>query len=402
MKQSGKVLLWGMAAVLCTGACSKDDASQSNLEQSGVIEQFGFAIDLNNPANYAGQGVPDYITRDNSRGNAITDLGATLGRVLFYDRNLSVDNTIACASCHQQALAFGDLPAGSRGVNGTTGRHSMRLVNARFGNEARFFWDERAPTLEFQSTQPIQDHIEMGFSGQEGDPGFGDLIVKLEALDYYRDLFTAVYGDAEITEERMQNALAQFVRSIQSFDTKYDRGRARVANDRQPFPNFTAQENRGKQLFLDDAVFNAAGVRVAGGLGCGSCHQAPEFDIDPNSGNNGVITTLADAGVDFSVTRSPTMRDAVKADGSTNGPFMHTGTFPDMGSVMDHYNTITAQGNPGLDPRMRPNGTGQRLAMTPEERQAVIVFMRTLAGNNVYTDPRWSNPFQRGGRDRQR
>ena len=78
---------------------------------------------------------------------------------LFYDKNLSIDNSISCASCHQQAAAFGDLATVSTGVDGVTGRHSMRLAYARFGNEDRFFWDERAPSLEAQTTQPIQDHV---------------------------------------------------------------------------------------------------------------------------------------------------------------------------------------------------------------------------------------------------
>ena len=110
----------------------------------------------------------NYIDDDNSGGNAITNSSVLLGRVLFYDKNLSVDNTISCASCHQQVNGFGDDARLSQGVDGMTGRHSMRLINARFGNERRFFWDERANSLEQQTTMPIQDHIEMGFSGQGG------------------------------------------------------------------------------------------------------------------------------------------------------------------------------------------------------------------------------------------
>jgi cytochrome c peroxidase len=78
---------------------------------------------------------------------------------LFYDKNLSVNNSVSCASCHKQELAFGDNVTACIGVNGVTGRHSMRLVNTRFSNESRFFWDERANTLETQTTMPIQDHI---------------------------------------------------------------------------------------------------------------------------------------------------------------------------------------------------------------------------------------------------
>ena len=139
-------------------------------------------LDLTQLANYANQPVPTYITKNNTTaGNAITDEGATLGRVLFHDKRLSRNDTVSCSSCHDQAHAFSDPAVASTGVNGTTGRHAMRLINARFANEARFFWDERAATLESQTTQPVRDHVEMGFSGTLGDPDFAALTAKLAA-----------------------------------------------------------------------------------------------------------------------------------------------------------------------------------------------------------------------------
>ncbi len=100
---------------------------------------FGDRIDLNNLANYANQPRPGYINKDNTGGNSITDAKATLGRVLFYDKNLSVDNTISCASCHKQEFAFSDTALVSSGLQGgITGRHSMRLVNTRFAVERNF------------------------------------------------------------------------------------------------------------------------------------------------------------------------------------------------------------------------------------------------------------------------
>ena len=190
------------------------------------------SVDLANLENYANQAVPSYITEDNTpNDNPITDAGATLGRILFYDKRLSTDDTVSCSTCHQQTHAFSDPDALSQGVNGLTGRHSMRLINARFAREDNFFWDERADTLEIQTTKPIQDHNEMGWSGTDDDPSFADLITKLEAEAYYRLLFAYTFGDEEITEERVQLAIAQFIRSIQSFDSKYDIGRAQVNND---------------------------------------------------------------------------------------------------------------------------------------------------------------------------
>ena len=187
----------------------------------------------------------------------------------FYDKNLSSNNTISCSSCHKQEFAFSDSNVASTGVNGTTGRHSMRLINSRFATETKFFWNERAINLETQTTMPIKDHGEMGFSGENGDLSFDDLIIKLSAIGYYKELFKFVYGTEEITEAKIQSALAQFIRSIQSFDSKYDAGRALATNDGQPFSNFTAQENQGKNLFLSPPVFNTNGVRTSGGLGCG-------------------------------------------------------------------------------------------------------------------------------------
>ncbi len=356
-----------------------------------LVAQQG-VLDLTRLENYANQPVPAYILRDNTPGapnpNPITNAGATLGRVLFYDKRLSRNATISCASCHQQAHAFGDGAVASTGVAGTTGRHSMRLVNSRFSAERRFFWDERAANLEQQTTQPIQDHVEMGFSGTAGDPAFADLVARLSAIEEYRVLFDFAFGSATIDETRIRRALAQFVRSIQSFDSKYDVGRALVANNTDPFPNFTTQENNGKTLF--------ATPPNQGGAGCAGCHRPPEFDIDPNSLNNGVIAALT-GGTDLTNTRSPSLRDLTRPDpanpnGVPNGPFMHDGSQADLAAVISHY--IAPPDNTNLDPRLRR----PPLNLNPQQRANLIAFLRTLAGSALYTDPKWSNPFDAEGR----
>ncbi len=347
-------------------------------------------IDLDNLFNYAMQPVPNYITKDNTPpNNLLTDEGATLGRVLFYDKALSVNNTIACGSCHLQEFAFGDTAQASLGVNGRTGRHSMRLINARFSNERRAFWDERAASFEEQATLPIQDHVEMGFSGTMGDPDLDSLIRRMQGIDYYNRLFSLVYGDSVVTEARMQQALAQFVRSIQSYDSKYDVGRAQAPNDGAPFPNFTMQENMGKALFLGAPNFDMNGVRINGGAGCAGCHRPPEFDIDDNSRNNGVIAAIG-GGTDLTNTRSPSLRDVVDANGNANGPMMHNGRFPNLMAVINHYDSIRF--NPDLDPLLMPSGT-QVLNLTAPEKLQLVAFLQTLTGTNVYTDERWSDPF---------
>jgi cytochrome c peroxidase len=242
---------------------------------------------------------------------------------------------------------------------------------------------------------PIVDHLEMGFSGENGRGSINTLIGKLSTINYYKELFKFTFGDSVITENRMQNALASFINSIQSFDSKYDIGRAQVNNDNQPFPNFTPAENQGKTLFITAPVFNAVGLRTTGGLGCNGCHNAPEFDIDPNTLNNG-ITGIANSanGLDITNTRAPSLRDLTNAAGAINTPMMHTGVLRSLRAVINHYNTINLNPrNNNLDPRLRPGGNGQNLNVTEAEIAAVVAFMQTLGGNNVYVNKKWSNPF---------
>lgn len=345
-------------------------------------------LDLGTLENYANQGKPAYIQKDNTPpGNQITDAAATLGRVLFYDKRLSRNNTVSCSTCHQQAHAFSDGALASFGVGGVTVRHSTRMTNARFGTEVHFFWDERAVTLEDQTTQPIKSATEMGFSGTGGDPAFSSLLSRLAAIPEYPILFNFAFGSPTIDETRIQNALAQFVRSIQSFDTKYDAGRA-VVGDPQPFPNFTASENNGKQLFLRPAN--------QGGAGCAGCHRPPEFDIDPASLNNGVIFAIA-GGTDLTNTRSPSLRNLANSAGQLNGPFMHNGGFTSMAQVINHYAAIPGN-NANLDPRLRrPGGNVQVLNLTSQDRLDIEAFLLTLSGNAVYLEPKWSNPFSASG-----
>lgn len=390
-----RVSIWPL--VLLLWSCSKTDPKSQAPVYPAVEAAFGSNIDLTRLVDYAGQPKPAYIVKDNARGFVISNARATLGRVLFYDKNLSVTNSVSCASCHKQAFAFGDTAVLSSGVeNGLTNRHSMRLVNVRFATEQKFFWNERAANLEAQVTQPIEDHAEMGFSGQNGRPGFSALLSKLQGIGYYKELFRFVYGDEQVTQARIQEGLTHFVRSIQSFDSKYDVGRAGAPNDGAPFSNFTMQENQGKQLFQAPPVFDANGFRIGGGLGCNGCHNAPEFDIDPNSGNNGIIGVSNAGGIDVGNTRAPSLRDLVRADGTLNGPMMHTGFFTSLQQVIGHYGNITiAPGNgTALDPRLRPGGVGQKLQLTAVEVNAVQSFLRTLAGEKLYTDIRWSNPFR--------
>jgi len=392
--KSGLSLLL-LLSVFLFSQCKKEPEKEIPVIDYEVISKvFGTNINLNALDNYARQTVPNYIQKNNFNMN-LSDAKAMLGRVLFYDNKLSIDSSVSCATCHQQQFAFSDTSSPSKGVkNGLTGRQSMRLVNVRYAVESKFFWDERAASLEQQTTQPIKDHAEMGFSGIDGRPEFNQLMSNLSNTNYYQELFKFVYGDATINETRIQESLSHFIRSIQSFDSKYDIGRAMVNNNNQNFPNYTPQENMGKNLFNTPPVFDANSNRISGGLGCNGCHNAPEFDIDPNTGNNGIVGKLNATGIDITNTRAPTLRDLVNPSGVPNTPMMHTGIIKTLQAAIGHYGTINiAPGNNRLDPRLRPNGIGQKLNLTATEVNAVIAFLKTLSGTSLYQDKKWSDPF---------
>ncbi|HRV56090.1 MAG TPA: cytochrome c peroxidase [Mangrovimonas sp.] len=397
-KSTCLLLIPSLLILTILNACNSNstDNYQDADPYPNISAAFGNTIELDNLPNYVNQTVPNYITKNNSLGNSISNEIATLGRVLFYDVNLSVDNTVSCATCHQQSHGFSDTEVASNGVNGQTVRHSMRLINVLFSDEVKFFWDERAETLEAQTTMPIKDHGEMGFSGENGDLSFEDLLEKLNGIGYYNELFTFAFGNSNITEDRIQQALSQFVRSIQSFDTKYDEGRAQAGNDGVPFPNYTIQENQGKNLFLAPPQFDGNGSRIGGGIGCAGCHTPPEFSIEPNTLNNGIIGVIGSTSdIDINNTKAPTLRELFSVDGSLNGPFMHTGAFVNLQQVMTHYdNIIVPLGNTNIDPKLLPQGNPQQLNLTTEEINSVIAFLRTLSGTDVYTNTKWSNPFE--------
>lgn len=171
---SGNVYTTGAITANCTVTVSFNFLN--NIDQDALLRQFDGIIDLSKLENYANQKVPDYIGDPRDNDNPVTDAGATLGRVLFYDKKLSIDDTISCGSCHQQSHAFSDPNVVSKGVaGGVSTRHSMRLINTRFGhgeastnprfNVVRMFWDARANSHEDQETAPIKDHNEHGYSG---------------------------------------------------------------------------------------------------------------------------------------------------------------------------------------------------------------------------------------------
>ena len=403
---SGNLYTTGPVTSDCTVTASFSQSS--NIDQDAILLQFRGEIDLNNLENYAAQTVPDYIGDPRDNNNPVTDAGATLGRVLFYDKSLSIDNTVSCASCHQQSHAFGDPNPVSTGVEGgLTTRHSMRLINSRFGsgeaptnqrfNRVAMFWDARATSHEAQIIMPIKDHNEHGYSGIDGRPNISDLITKLEGIDYYRELFQFVFSSPEITEQKIQLALAQFVKSIQSFDSKYDEGLALVESKLDDFPNFSFDENEGKRLFEKPIA--------DGGINCTSCHHSPEFVIRTggiNFGHNGVVGVANNpTSYDFTNVRAPVLRDLVDPTGRFNGPMMHDGSMTSFRQVIEHYNFVPVPEDPAvratfletIDFFLAPSGLPRNFNLTEEQKRQLEAFLRTLSGSAVYTDRKWGDPF---------
>lgn len=362
-------------------------------------------LDLGSLFNYAKLTLPDRAEYRWNGQNPVTDVGATLGRVLFYDKQLSVNNTTACASCHQQEHGFGDPRKVSIGFNGQpTIRHAMRLVNVDYHADQMRFWDERVRSLETLSTLPIQDTIEMGFSGKNGFPAIDSLLRKMSQLDYYNHLFKEVYGDSVITEEKIALSLAQFIRSINTFDSRFDEGFVAVGeNEKIDFPNFTEAENRGMKLFFNPptGIFGGTVSEAFGpGAGCGFCHKAPGMDIIHISQNNGVIGVAGDStAIDLTIQRSPSLKNLVKPDGTPNGPFMHDGSLATLEEVIDHYDSIPHNPiNSNLDGLLFPLNNGDVvLRLTDDEKSDLVAFLKTLSGKDLYTNEKWSNPFDING-----
>lgn len=345
-------------------------------------------IDPADLPNYATPTFPAYyvgavITREVRipLNNPITNAGAALGRVLFFDPQLSRTVTVSCASCHDQALGFGDSAQFSLGFESVerTSAHSMRLGNARFNASGEYFWDRRAPTLEAQATQPIRDAVEMGFDEAHG--GFGALIARLQGLAYYPPLFQLAFGDAAITEDRVQKALAQYVRSIVSVNSKWDAAFAQVPvgpgpglNLLAPLPGFTAAELRGRDLFISPRP---------DGAGCQGCHVAPSFSLADNSGSNGL-----DAG-EVRTFRAPSLKNL-----ALSKRFMHDGRFASIEEVVEFYDG-GIQSGPALDARLQePGGAPQRLNLSTADKAALAAFLRTLTDATLTADLRFASPFK--------
>lgn len=325
---------------------------------------------------------------------------AFLGRVLFYDKKLSLNNAVSCGSCHHQANGFADNVALSTGFNGAkTSRNSMAICNTTFTKG--FFWDKRAMNIEDLVLQPVRNHIEMGIESTTS------LVSKLGKVDYYPQLFTRAFGASDITKEKITEAMSSFLTSMVASNSKFDDGK------NQSFKNFTPLESQGMTLFQKS---------------CGSCHSGSSFNSntwdegssesanigldgnysDPGMGafaDNGTVDNLTGVPNGFGggailangVFKVPSLRNI-----GLTAPYMHDGRFKTLENVIEHYNS-GIQDHPALDWRLQDNGLtsggnptlkAKRFNWTDTEKAAIIAFLKTLTDTKMTSDPKFANPFQ--------
>jgi len=403
-----RILLFLFSLVLLA-ACSDENQIDDNMDTKDPFEGLNLPDEY---FNYSNLELPSYITNsefpnqfqfrapleyDNTPiDNQVTDAGATLGRVLFYDKKLSANGTISCASCHQADHGFSDPNVFSEGFEGgLTRRHSMGLVNARFYAGGRFFWDERAETLEDQVLMPFQDDIEMGLTLPE-------LLDIVSEQSYYPPLFEAAFGSNSMTTDKISKALAQFIRSMVSITSKYDQARTEVSSPLMDFPSFTDLENQGKRLFYIPRVLTNG---VNGN--CVGCHQTEAF-VGPFPVFSGPLTSFATAnGLDASSTFDLGVGEST---GNTNDegkfkvpslkniavrpPYMHDGRFDNLEEVIEHYSS-GIQNHPNLiSPLVNDSGEVGQFNFTNSEKEALVAFLKTLTDDEMLTDEKFSDPFK--------
>ncbi|MCB0738328.1 MAG: c-type cytochrome [Bacteroidetes bacterium] len=278
----------------------------------------------------------------------LTKEGIYLGRKLFYDAILSVNNTISCASCHLSYTAFTHVDhALSHGVYDSIGtRNSLAILNVAWSNS--FMWDGAINHIEVQALAPINHPLEMG----EELP---NVVQKLQNEREYPRLFNAAFGDSTITGQNLLKALAQFQLTFVSSNAKYDK----VVRGEDAF---TEQEERGYKLFKAH---------------CNSCHKEPLFTKNQFA-NNGlpIDSTLNDVGrmgislnaEDSLKFKIPTLRNI-----EFSFPYMHDGRFRKLSEVLNHYQKGIVQ-SPTLAKELR-NG----IALTSNEKVDLIAFLLTLS-----------------------
>jgi cytochrome c peroxidase len=278
-----------------------------------------------------------------------------LGRWLYFDKRLSADNTVACASCHKPEHAFSEPTPVSTGIRGQKGgRKAPSFLNLAWTIYPHFFWDGRAASLEEQAVGPIANPIEMGNTHEA-------VVATIGGIKGYRPYFQKAFGSEEVTIDRIAKAIADYERTRVSGNSAWDRWKA---GDESAV---SAAVKKGDELFFGKAA-------------CNQCHLGQNF-TDNSFHNLGIgwnpkTRTFADEGrakisknkADLGAFKTPTLRDV-----SRRAPYMHDGSLATLRDVVEHYNK-GGNPNPALSPKIEP------LKLTPEEVDALVAMMNALDG----------------------
>lgn len=327
--------------------------------------------------------------------NTTAEIGK-LGRVLFYDKALSINDAVACESCHKQSRAFADDKRFSDGFNlEKTTRNTPPIQNLGnsgflifdgqgnsdfefFGEGQALFWDGRTRVLEQMVLEPVSNHIEMGMRSPT------DLLARLSQRGYYSKLFKDAYGDDDISLPRISHALASFVRSFQTNGSPFEQEMFSFG-----MQVMTPLQREGFNLFQTK-------------YDCMSCHDinsshgysqpiGQEFaniglDQDYDDKGAGALTGNASQNGQF---RIPNLRNI-----ALTAPYMHDGRFGTLEEVIGHYNN-KIQAHPNLDDRLKTvTGEPRIMNISDGEQEALVAFLEALTDRQFTTDPRFSDPFK--------
>jgi len=367
------ILLIGLTVV----SCKKPETSEPVSQSDTLV-----------PYNYL---KPRYLNRvlNEPADNKATVQGVELGRMLFYDKQLSLDGTISCASCHKQEFAFTDGMALGIGINNSIlTRSSMSLSNKTW--EQKQMWDGRFNSLEELIQGPI-------LSVHEVAGNFPLIISRLQKdLRYQGKWKSAFLANDSVTQPRIEKALSQFVRSLQSVNSRYDKYlRSEIT--------LTPDEEAGRILFFTHPD-PANSVR---GGNCGDCHSQGNLlgDLSEYRGfrNNGISTTQEQLNQDIGlkqVTGNNKDLGKFKVTSLRNialtAPYMHDGRLATLEQVLDHYNNPMIATHPGVDSTIVHSTNerfGESLLLTNEEKRKIILFLHTLTDSTFIKNKAYSNPF---------
>lgn len=305
------------------------------------------------------------------RKNPFSPQKAYLGKMLFYDAILSKDSSISCASCHQPFSAFSHLKHDlSHGIQGKLGlRNAPGLFNLAWA--PNFMWDGAIPNIEVMPVAPISNPVEMGES-------MANVLSKLNRHPVYKAKFKDAFGVDEIQSVHMLKAIAQFLVSIVSSNSKYDK------------------YLQGKATLTDNELKGLAIVRQK----CQSCH-AGELFTDFKMRNIGLdttewITSEKDPGMqaftglasDRRKFRTPSLRNF-----AITFPYLHDGRSWDLKGVLDRHDSLV-QDNPNLDPLIKTNGK-IGIKLSTDEFAAIDQFLKTLTDASLATNPAYITPFDK-------